>query len=168
VQLDRLELCVIPEHFVRWPDGGGFQPVEIRINQRPLIDLVREAELPFAQKELEERIADGQAPSQLFLLAGDYNYLPPSLVFRPCRNLLDEPWKHGFVLAEDDSRTGKATLLGCTCGVIECWFLQARVTISMEMVTWSDFGQFHRDWDLQLGPFSFERLQYELQLAQQY
>ena len=57
-------------------------------------------------------------------------------------------------------------MLGCTCGVIECWFLQVSVRLSPDLVTWSDFGQFHRpSWLYELGPFTFEREQYEAQFC---
>ena len=87
--MDRLELRVDPEQYVRWQNGGGFQPVEIRINGQPLIDLVREAELPFVQKEFEKRAAEAESPEDVTLLAGDYLYLPSRLVFLPSRSLRD-------------------------------------------------------------------------------
>jgi hypothetical protein len=67
----------------------------------------------------------------------------------------------------DDPRRDKATVLGCTCGVTECWFMQARIEVGPGWVRWSDFGQFHRPhWHYGLGPFTFDRRQYESQLAQ--
>ncbi|MGC4115156.1 MAG: hypothetical protein QM765_11215 [Myxococcales bacterium] len=43
---DRFEVLVDPTQYVRWPNGGGFQPVELRINGVSLIELVRKVELP--------------------------------------------------------------------------------------------------------------------------
>jgi hypothetical protein len=58
-------------------------------------------------------------------------------------------------------------VLGCTCGITECWFVQARVEIGQDVVRWFDFGEFHRPhWRYGLGPFTFARKQYESQLAQ--
>ena len=141
---------------------------EIRINDRPLIDLVREVELPFAQEKYNEWIASGEDPSKVDLIAGDYSYLPPWMVMFPSKHLLDEPYRiaeEGFILKPEDSRIGKTTILGCTCGILECWFLLARISLTETTVTWSDFQQFHRDWwTYNLGSFIFARQDYELQL----
>jgi len=37
-------------------------------------------------------------------------------------------------------------VLGCTCGITECWFLLVRITVLDEVVIWSDFEQVHRPW----------------------
>jgi hypothetical protein len=149
--------------FVSWPGGGGFQPYELRVNGRPLIDIVREHELPFAEREHDERVAAGKTESEVGprgSLAGSYLYLPSSLVFPPSENLLGKPYEHGFVLAPDDPRQKMSLLLQCTCGITECWFLLARIEVARDRVTWSDFRQFHRDWDYNLGPFVFDRDEY--------
>lgn len=141
---------------------------EIRINSQPLIELVREVELPFALKEYNDWIATGGDPTKVDLLAGDYSYLPPWMVMFPSRHLLDEPFRiaeEGFILKPEDPCREKTTILGCTCGIIECWFLLARITLTQTTVTWSDFQQFHRDWwTYNLGSFIFDRQDYELQL----
>ena len=41
----------------------------------------------------------------------------------------------GFALAPDDPCRGKAVVLGCTCGIIECWFLQVQITVLDDVVT---------------------------------
>lgn len=166
--LDRFEVIVDPAHYVRWPGGGGFQPNEIRVNGRGLVDIVREVELPYAQQEHDARLAAGEPPDELAprgRLAGRYLYPPASYVFLPSRNLLGEPYDHGFVIAPDDPRMRKSLLLGCTCGVTECWFLLASITLTADTVTWSDFCQFHRDWRYDLGPFVFDRADYEARLV---
>jgi hypothetical protein len=94
-------------------------------------------------------------------------YLPPSIVLLPSRNLLDEPWNHGFKLESNSLQAGKATVLGCTCGVIQCWFLQVRIILNESMVEWDDFGQFHRDWQYNLGSFKFDPEQYMSELCKQ-
>jgi hypothetical protein len=55
-----------------------------------------------------------------------------------------------------------AWLLGCDCGEVGCWPLTARIEVTADDVTWSDFGQPHRPgWDYEgFGPFVFERQQY--------
>jgi hypothetical protein len=166
--LDRFEVHVDPAGYVAWPGGGGFQPVEIRVNGRGLIDLVREVELPHARREHDERIAAGAAPDELGArdaLAGEYLYLPGSEIFLPSRNLLGEPYRHGFITAPEDPRNRKSLLLQCTCGITDCWFLLATITATDDTVTWSDFCQFHRVWGYDLGPFVFDRRSYEAQLT---
>lgn len=71
----------------------------------------------------------------------------------------------GFVLAPDDPRLGKATLFSCTCGITECWFLLASVTVLDDVVVWSELEQFHRSWVYDLGPFVFDRAAYERALG---
>ncbi|MEU4197305.1 hypothetical protein AB0E69_35775 [Kribbella sp. NPDC026611] len=57
---------------------------------------------------------------------------------------------------------GALALLGCECGEMGCWPLEARVA-GGEQVTWSGFAQPHRpgrDYS-GFGPFVFDRSQYE-------
>jgi hypothetical protein len=164
---DELEVRVDPASYVRWPNGGGFQPIELRINGRGLVDLVREAELPHAIAEYDTRIAEGEAPEELGPrdeLAGRYLYLSARDIFLPSRNLLGEPYQHGFGTKPDDPRNRKSLLLGCTCGITDCWFLLAAIAVTERTVVWSDFCQFHRDWKYDLRPFVFDREIYEAAL----
>jgi hypothetical protein len=166
--LDRFEAQVDPAGYVSWPGGGGFQPVELRVNGRGLIDLVREIEIPYVRREYDERIASGQAPDEpgrRDALAGGYLYPSGIDVFLPSRNLLGEPYPHGFATEPEDPRNRKSLLLQCSCGITECWFLLATITVAEGTVTWSDFCQFHRDWKYDLGPFVFDRVSYEAQLV---
>ncbi|WLQ11911.1 hypothetical protein O5O45_19470 [Hahella aquimaris] len=140
---------------------------EIWINGRPLLEIIKEVELPFAHRELEERVSKGESQDELSLLAGDYIYPHSSSLYLPSRNLLDEPLSladRGFVLEKDDPESGKSLLLECTCGIPECWFLQARIELTKTYVRWYDFSQFHRDWDYSLE-YVFERKDYESQLS---
>lgn len=162
--MDTLTLNISPELWVSWPTGGGFQQVEVLINGVPLIELVRDVELPFAEAEFDRRIAEGEAHDDVGprgRLAGDYLYLPPDLVGTPGGNLYGQPWKHGFNRAPNDPANQKSLMLQCTCGIAECWFLLARIEVRTDVVVWSDFEQFHRDWTYDLGPFAFDRNQYE-------
>ncbi|MGW6872201.1 hypothetical protein ACWGHA_07675 [Streptomyces xanthophaeus] len=63
--------------------------------------------------------------------------------------------------------TGSTVVLGCTCGVWECWPLFARIAATPEAVTWSGFRQPHRRaWgELAMGPYVFPRPAYEDALA---
>ena len=160
---DRFETAVDRGAYVRWPGGGGFQPVTLRVNGVDLLDLLRRVEIPFVEAEFDRRIREGESPEELAprgSLAGQYLYLSPGMTFRPSRNFLGEAYAHGFVAPRE-----KSILLQCTCGITDCWFLLARITVEDDRVTWSDFEQFHRDWRYDLGPFVFERAAYEHQLA---
>lgn len=154
--------------FVAWPEGGGYCPCGIEINGVDLIELVRAAELPHTRRERAERAAAGEdVADEGDALAGQYLGFPASSLRLPCRALLDRPIDlvSHFVVATDDPRRGKAAVLGCTCGIAECWFLLVRITLLDEVVIWSDFEQFHRDWSYDLGPFVFDRAAYERALA---
>ncbi|WP_437807173.1 hypothetical protein [Sorangium sp. So ce1078] len=166
--LDELEVYVDSAHYVRWPGGGGFQPVELRVNGRGLIDWVREVELPCAEREYDDRIAAGETAEELGprgALAGSYLYPAGCHVFLPSRNLLGEPYRHGFGTEPEDPRNRKSLLLQCTCGIPDCWFLLATITVNAATVVWSDFCQFHRPWRYDLPTFVFDRGQYEAQLV---
>lgn len=135
-------------------EGSG-----ISINGVDLIALVRAAELPHAAYEVAARRSQGD-PVEVDDLAGAYAGLGP--LGWPKRALLGAPSVEAscFELARDDRRRAKTTLLGCTCGIVECWFLLAQITVLGDFVVWSDFEQFHRDWLLDLGPFVFARGEY--------
>ncbi len=115
----------------------GEEGVEVRIDGHDLRDLVRAVELPHAT-------AGGQPD-----LAGSYGGLPP------------DEWTQPGVYD-----TGHVAVLGCTCGVTECWPLLVRITRQADDVMWSDFRQPRRGWPHEgLGPFTFARAQYESALA---
>ncbi|MCA9704552.1 MAG: hypothetical protein KDK70_01745, partial [Myxococcales bacterium] len=152
---------------VRWPPASALFPCPIEIDDVPLVELVRAVERPFAEREREARIAAGDPPELLHDLAGNYLDLPARAIRLPSRALLDEPRgdRMGFALAPDDPCRGKAVVLGCTCGIIECWFLQVQITVLDDVVIWSGFEQFHRPWIYALGPFVFDKPAYLQALA---
>lgn len=122
-------------------DGG----VELFVNGRDLCEHAAVVELPFARA--------GGSP----MIAGDYAGLPQHLVGP--EHYLGSPVLTWF----EDCDT---VLLGCGCGEWGCWPLTARVEVGTDRVVWSHFRQGHRDWDLgDLGPFRFERAQYEAALS---
>jgi hypothetical protein len=62
---------------------------------------------------------------------------------------------------EEDDDDEDPMLLGCTCGFDHCSPVTARITVTDETVTWSDFRS-GTDWDASLvGPFVFDRSQYD-------
>jgi hypothetical protein len=166
--LDRFEARVDPAGCIRWSGGGGFQPVELRVNGVGLIELVREIELPYAQSEFDRRVAAGETADELGprgALAGNYLYPDAAKVFLPSRNLLGASYAQGFQTTLDDARSRKSLLLQCTCGIADCWLLLATITVGDTTIEWSDFCQFHRNWRYDLGPFIFDRATYESQLV---
>jgi hypothetical protein len=128
VTRDRLRLFRRRSDYVAWPNGGGFQPIEIHINGRPLLELVRDAEIPLVAAEAG--ISPDTGLPEEAMTPGGYLYLPASMAQLPSRQLLDEPDDSGFILDEADERRGKAKVLGCTCGVFECWFIPRGATAS--------------------------------------
>jgi tetratricopeptide (TPR) repeat protein len=114
---------------------------EIYINDRALLDIVREIEKPF----------DRSNP-------GNYSYLPAKMVLLPSRHLLDKP---------DDLQSGKSMVLGCTCGILECWCLRVQIVLTDSTVEWSDFSHDFRDWEYNLGTFRFDRDQYLAELSKE-
>lgn len=112
--------------------------LHILINGQSLIDLVRTVELPFAEAEGKPDIAG----------------------------------KYGWLCDVDCEiqrlKTEECMLLGCNCGIPDCWPLTARVSLAEDIVCWSRFLNWHRTeghanpWDHSaLGPFIFDRQQYE-------
>ena len=154
--MNHFELRLDPKNYVRWPDGGGgFQPIDIYIDGRFLVDIIREVETPFFAAE------DSDTGG---FVAGGYLSLSRLDSYLPSRNLLGEPFQHYFDIEPDNIHYGKSILLGCTCGITECWFLVAQITLTATTVQWSRIGQFHRNCEYDLE-FVFDRQQYESQLT---
>ncbi|MEV4170636.1 hypothetical protein [Nonomuraea sp. NPDC049709] len=129
----------------------------ILIDGVPFLDLVREAELPYARYEQLER-AEESALEPAPLLAGEYSYFMERWTGWPTRHYLGEPVEVAYNQEDDETM-----LLGCNCGIAECWALLARIDVTDTEVRWSRFRNNHRDWELSrtLGPFVFSRQQYE-------
>lgn len=128
---------------LQWQDReedhlGRRKELQIFINGQSLIDLVRPVELPFAELEGKPDIA------------GHYDWLCD--VYCEIQRL----------------KTEECMLLGCHCGIPDCWPLTARVSLAEDVVCWSRFLNWHKakgcasEWDhTALGPFVFDRQQYE-------
>jgi|APSaa5957512622_1039677.scaffolds.fasta_scaffold103965_2 hypothetical protein len=162
--MDHIRILIPSKLDIHWPGGGGFQQAQILINGEDLIEIVRKIELPHAEREYDERIAAGESPDEVGkrgVLAGKYLHMPREFFLPPAPNFFGEPYDHGFICSPDDPANEKSILLSCTCGITECWFLLAKITVNENTVTWSDFEQFHRDWIYDFGPVIFDRKQYE-------
>ena len=121
--------------------------ISILVNGRPLEDLAREVERPFAEAEGHPGLAGGY----MGLLWGEVGSGPEHFLGSPAA-----------IWFED----GDTVLMGCQCGEWGCWPLTADISVEDASVRWSHFRNGHRDWDLTgLGPFRFERSQYERALA---
>jgi hypothetical protein len=121
---------------------GEDDVVSVYVDDVPLRDLARRAELLFARAEGCPDLAGQYAG----LLAG------PGVLW-PSRHFLGESALHAG---------GRTCLLGCVCGWADCWNLAARITVTRDTVTWSDWASGHRDWDLAaIGILVFRRGQYE-------
>lgn len=123
------------------------------IDGRLLCDIVREVELPFAEREGHPSIA------------GKYSGIPKQAAILPSRHFLGEPEPY----YRDEE--GTVYLMVCTCGDAGCWPFVAVVTVTDREVIWSSYRQPHRNkpknrWDYsKLPEFHFDRQQYEQALA---
>ncbi len=128
-----------------------FDPGEVRIliDGRDLVEFVRDVELPFATA------AGG--PDR----AGDYAGLELLAVALPSRHFWGSP---SLAIYQWD---GFTQLLECSgCREPGCAPLFCRIDVQQDHVRWSDFCESTKpgphDWDYsQLGPFEFDRTQYE-------
>ncbi len=149
--MDRIEFIGRP-----YRDGERDSGIQIRINGRDLVEMVRAIENPFAYKE-------GVAS-----IAGAYAGLPPDEdTCPPSKHFLGEPSAALYRFG------AKTQILGCECGEVGCWPLLCRIDVERTRVIWSRFEQPHRKgqsgrapWIYGgLGPFEFHRTQYEQALA---
>ncbi len=104
--MNRFEVELTPEN------ENGARLALIRIDGRPLLDIVREMEAPTAA-------ADGQPD-----LAGRYDYLNAADVLAPSRQLFGEAFRR--LLADGDKDGDKVSVLECECGCEGCWPLLMR------------------------------------------
>jgi hypothetical protein len=120
--------------------------VDIFVNGRNFVDILREVELPFAARDRQPD------------LAGSYAGLPPEDIFLPSLRLLGEPTTY----YDHDSSEGKFAVLGCECGDPGCWPLRVKIDLRDDAVIWDGFEQPHRSaWRYDaLRPFVFDRAQY--------
>jgi hypothetical protein len=128
------------------PADGLVDAVNVFVNGRNLVDVLREVELPFRARE-------GKPD-----LASRYVGLPPEEIFLPSPRLLGEPTTY----YDHDSVEGKIAVLGCGCGDVGCWPFRVKITLREDVVIWDGFEQPHRRaWRYdEMRPFVFDRAQY--------
>lgn len=117
------------------PDIFPMAAVEIYINGEKLRQKVFKQELPFAEIEGHPEIA-GHAP------------ITPKELYQS--------------LHDDYAEEECVSILGCGCGVFDCWPLDVAVEVGKNVVTWYGFNMYHRkNWDYSsLGSFVFDKQQY--------
>ena len=127
------------------PSDGVVDAVNIFVNGRNLVDIVREVELTFRAREGRPH------------LAGRYVGLPPQDIFLPSPRLLGEP-----ATFYDHDYPGKIAVLGCGCGDVGCWPMLVEISLRDDVEVWSGFEQPHRSaWRYdEIGPFVFDRARY--------
>lgn len=120
------------------------------IDGRLLCDIVREIELPYAEREGHPSIA------------GKYVGIPKEMALFPARHFLGYP---SSLYCGD---VGTLYLMVCDCGEPGCWPFEASLCVSETEISWSNYRQPHRStWDYSLLPaFRFDPKQYEAALKQ--
>lgn len=126
-------------------EGESFTEVVVAINGEPLLELIRRREQSFAAK-------DGQAS-----IAGSYAYL--SLIdFEELflRTALEAD------LAQDER---DVVLLGCPCGIWNCWYLTLKIKFETETVKLYEFKNLRRkDWQYGLE-FKCDRVSFVSEIS---
>jgi len=128
---------------------------------------LEERELGIGRQPCVELIVNGQN------LTTGYAGLQPDLVFADASRFLDHPdaeadaedpaYEH-----PDSEEHRRAFILRCGCGDAGCSFVLAKIRVLPDRVVWSDFyGSGPRgSGSRTLGPFTFDRAEYEQALRQ--
>jgi hypothetical protein len=139
-----LSLRRIDRSMTQVPEIDSALLLDVRIDGRSFIEIVRELEMPFA-------VAEGSPQ-----IAGRYESVPVEGVI----------WD---IMGHHDD---KVVVLDCDCGVPRCWPLLMRVQRVDEVIRWFDFVQPFRGpnrevwWRLDLvAPFEFDAEQYDHEVA---
>ena len=126
-------------------NGESFTEVVVTINDKPLLELIRQREQSFAAK-------DGQAS-----IAGSYAYL----------SLIDFEELFLRVALEADLAQDErdVVLLGCPCGIWSCWYLSLKIKFEADTVKFAEFKNPRRkDWRYGLE-FKFDRVSFVSEIS---
>ena len=145
-------------------DGWGF-PVSLGRTDTVVFEITAEdpAEIvPVVNgRSLIDLVADFEK-ARRWELAGDYSGLVPASF-----SFGDLTQYYLGRAARQWPGPGRAWLLGCDCGEVGCWPLDARIDVTDDLVLWQDFHQPHRaarDYR-SFGPFVFDRSEYDRAVA---
>lgn len=136
--VDALEFKIInPKGIEDWADDCDIsEAVEIYINGREIVELLKEIETPFA-------INEGEMD-----LAGSYGHLTPTELY------------------SELNEAEESALLCCAgCGLIGCWAVLVSVEMDENYVYWKEFRHNHRKWKYNIS-YKFDRIVYEDALQQ--
>ena len=126
-------------------NGESLTEVVVTINGEPLLELIRQREQSFAAKE-------GQAS-----IAGDYAYL--SLID------FEELFLRAALEADLAQDERDVVLLGCPCGIWDCWYLALKAKFEADAIRFSDFTNPRRkDWRYGLE-FKFDRVNFVSEIS---
>jgi len=126
-------------------NGESFTEVAVAINGEPLLELIRRREQSFVAK-------DGQAS-----VAGDYAYLN--------LNDFEELFLRAALEADLAQDERNAVLLGCPCGIWNCWYLTLKIKFETETVKLYEFKNLRRkDWRYGLE-FKFDRVSFVSEIS---
>ena len=126
--------------------NGDFEydSVKILINDKNLIELLKDFEAPLSKSEGSENIA------------GAYDGLTSIELYKS-------------LATEADNE--KARILECECGSDGCWPFLTQIRYATDKITWTDFEQPHRGqesskfWDYSaFGEFTFDKGEYLRQI----
>ena len=126
-------------------EGESFTEVVVAINGEPLLELIRRREQSFAAKK-------GQAS-----IAGGYAYL--SLID------FEELFLRAALEADLAQDERDVVLLGCPCGIWNCWYLALRIKFETETVKLYEFKNLRcKDWRYGLE-FKFDRVSFVSEIS---
>ena len=126
-------------------NGEGLTEVVVTINGEPLLELIKRREQGFAAKE-------GQAS-----IAGGYAYL--SLID------FEELFLRAALEADLAQDERDVVLLGCPCGIWDCWYLALKIKFETETVKLYDFTNPRRkNWRYGLE-FKFDRVSFVSEIS---
>lgn len=126
-------------------ESESFTEVVIAINGEPLLELIKRREQSFAVK-------GGQAS-----IAGGYAYL--SLID------FEELFLRAALEADLAQDERDVILLGCPCGIWDCWYLALKVKFEADTIKLTDFTNPRRkDWRYGLE-FKFDRMSFVSEIS---
>ena len=128
-------------------ESESFTEVVVTINGEPLLELIRQREQSFAAKNGQASIAGGYA----YLSLIDFEKL-----------FLDALLPNGQLAASSEQN---AVLLGCPCGIWDCWYLALKIKFEANAVKFTDFTNLRRkDWRYGLE-FKFDRVSFVSEIS---